>query len=132
VGAASGEFYVVNGEKKWITNGVFADFFTCAVRTGGPGMGGISLLLVERGPGVDTKQMQCMGVWSSGTSYITFDNVKVTGAKALPQSLPTRKTPRTRTSGDRHAVDYPAPIPRPQVPVGNLIGEENQVWRTCP
>jgi alkylation response protein AidB-like acyl-CoA dehydrogenase len=56
---------------------VFADYFTCAVRTGGPGMGGLSLLLVERSVGVETKQMQCMGVWSSGTSYITFDNVKV-------------------------------------------------------
>jgi alkylation response protein AidB-like acyl-CoA dehydrogenase len=30
-----GKFYIVNGEKKWITNGVFADYFTVAVRTGG-------------------------------------------------------------------------------------------------
>jgi alkylation response protein AidB-like acyl-CoA dehydrogenase len=73
----SGKFYVVNGEKKWITNGVFADFFTVAVRTGGEGAGGISLLVVERGPGVITKQMDCMGVWSSGTTYITFEDVKV-------------------------------------------------------
>ena len=73
----SGKFYVVNGEKKWITNGVFADFFTVAVRTGGEGAGGISLLVVERGPGVVTKQMDCMGVWSSGTTYITFEDVKV-------------------------------------------------------
>jgi alkylation response protein AidB-like acyl-CoA dehydrogenase len=34
----SGDFYVVNGEKKWITNGIFADYFTVAVRTGGPGL----------------------------------------------------------------------------------------------
>ena len=73
----SGKFYVVNGEKKWITNGVFADFFTVAVRTGGEGASGISLLVVERGPGVTTKQMDCMGVWSSGTTYITFEDVKV-------------------------------------------------------
>jgi len=72
-----GKHYIVNGEKKWITNGVFADFFTVAVRTGGPGMGGVSLLLVERGPGVTTKQMNCSGVWSSGTTYITFEDVKV-------------------------------------------------------
>ena len=39
--------------------------------------GGISLLVVERGPGVITKQMDCMGVWSSGTTYITFEDVKV-------------------------------------------------------
>jgi hypothetical protein len=32
-----GKFYIVNGEKKWITNGVFADYFTVAVRTGGAG-----------------------------------------------------------------------------------------------
>lgn len=38
-----GKFYIVNGEKKWITNGVFADYFTVAVRTGGAGMGGVSL-----------------------------------------------------------------------------------------
>lgn len=72
-----GKHYVVNGEKKWITNGVFADYFTVAVRTGGPGMGGVSLLLVERGPGVTTKQMNCMGVWASGTTYITFEDVLV-------------------------------------------------------
>jgi alkylation response protein AidB-like acyl-CoA dehydrogenase/predicted heme/steroid binding protein len=72
-----GEYYIVNGEKKWITNGVSADYFTTAVRTGGPGMGGVSLLLIERGPGVTTKQMNCMGVWASGTTYITFEDVKV-------------------------------------------------------
>ena len=55
----TGKFYVVNGEKKWITNGVFCDFFTVAVRTGGEGAGGISLLLLERGmPGLATKQMK--------------------------------------------------------------------------
>jgi alkylation response protein AidB-like acyl-CoA dehydrogenase len=73
-----GQHYIVNGEKKWITNGVFADYFTVAVRTGGPGMGGISLLLIERDmPGVKTRQMLCTGVWASGTSYVTFEDVKV-------------------------------------------------------
>uniref|UniRef100_A0A1D1Y850 Long-chain specific acyl-CoA dehydrogenase, mitochondrial n=1 Tax=Anthurium amnicola TaxID=1678845 RepID=A0A1D1Y850_9ARAE len=73
-----GQHYIVNGEKKWITNGVFAHYFTVAVRTGGPGMGGISLLLIERDmPGVKTRQMLCSGVWASGTSYITFEDVKV-------------------------------------------------------
>jgi len=76
--SADGKHYIVNGEKKWITNGVFADFFTVAVRTGGNGMKGISLLLIEREmAGVTTKQMKCSGVWSSGTTYITFEDVKV-------------------------------------------------------
>lgn len=73
-----GKYYIVNGEKKWITNGVFCDYFTVAVRTGGPGMSGISLLLIERDmPGVTTRQMNCSGVWPSGTTYITFEDVKV-------------------------------------------------------
>lgn len=73
-----GKHYIVNGEKKWITGGVFADFFTVAVRTGGPGMAGVSLLLLERGmPGLTTRQMKCSGVWSSGTAFITFEDVKV-------------------------------------------------------
>lgn len=72
-----GKHYIVNGEKKWITNGVFADFFTVAVRTGGPGAGGISVLLIERGPGVKTTKMKCTGLWASGTTYISFEDVKV-------------------------------------------------------
>jgi len=73
-----GKHYIVSGEKKFITNGIWADFFTVAVRTGGSGMGGISLLLVERTfPGVSTRPMKCMGAWASGTTFVTFDDVKV-------------------------------------------------------
>lgn len=73
-----GKFYIVNGEKKYITNGVYSDFFTVAVRTGGKGMGGISFLLIEKEfAGVKVKPMLMQGVWSSGTSYITFEDVKV-------------------------------------------------------
>eukprot|EP00391_Amoebophrya_sp_Ameob2_P003637 CAMPEP_0179000056 /NCGR_PEP_ID=MMETSP0795-20121207/10444_1 /TAXON_ID=88552 /ORGANISM="Amoebophrya sp., Strain Ameob2" /LENGTH=424 /DNA_ID=CAMNT_0020692979 /DNA_START=252 /DNA_END=1526 /DNA_ORIENTATION=- len=73
-----GDHYVVNGEKKWITNGIFADFFSVAVRTGGPGMKGISMLLIEKTmPGVKTRRMDCQGVHPSGTTYVTFDEVKV-------------------------------------------------------
>jgi len=73
-----GDHYILNGEKKMITNGIFADYFTVACRTGGPGMKGISLLLVEKTmPGVTTRKMKCSGVWSSGTTYITFEDVKV-------------------------------------------------------
>ena len=44
-----GDHYVVNGAKTYITSGVRADFVTTAVRTGGPGAHGISLLVVEKG-----------------------------------------------------------------------------------
>lgn len=76
--SADGSHYIVNGTKKWITNGMFADYFTVAVRTGGPGRAGISFMLLEKDmPGIECKQMQCSGVWASGTAFVTFDNVKV-------------------------------------------------------
>ncbi|GAA5940106.1 hypothetical protein JCM1841_001891 [Sporobolomyces salmonicolor] len=72
-----GKHYIVNGAKKWITGGLSSDFFVTAVRTGGKGMGGISLLVVERTEGVTTRRMDCMGVWASGTTFVTFEDVKV-------------------------------------------------------
>lgn len=74
-----GDYYIVNGNKKWITNGIFSDYFTCAVRTGGKGMRGISMILLEKDTmqGITTKRMDCQGVWPSGTTYCEFDNVKV-------------------------------------------------------
>ncbi|RKO88441.1 acyl-CoA dehydrogenase/oxidase [Blyttiomyces helicus] len=71
-----GKFYIVNGTKKWITNGTFCDFFSTAVRTG-KGPGGISMLLIERGDGLETKKIKTSYSPSAGTSFITFDNVKV-------------------------------------------------------
>lgn len=59
-----GEYYLVSGEKKWITNGEFADFFIVAARTGGEGAGGLSVFLLEKGmPGLKVKPMKCTGVW---------------------------------------------------------------------
>jgi alkylation response protein AidB-like acyl-CoA dehydrogenase/predicted heme/steroid binding protein len=73
-----GKHYIVNGEKKWITNGIWCDYFTTAVRTSDKGMNGVSVLLIEReAGGVSTRRMDCQGVWSSGTTYITFEDVKV-------------------------------------------------------
>lgn len=46
-------------------------FYSTAVRTGGPGMGGVSLLLIEKTmPGVTTRRMECQGVSASGTTCI--------------------------------------------------------------
>ena len=38
--------WVIDGEKAFITSGLRADWLTVAVRTGGPGAGGISLIAV--------------------------------------------------------------------------------------
>lgn len=49
----------ISGEKKFITSGMKADYFTVAARTGGPGMQGITLFLVERTrPGITTRKLQ--------------------------------------------------------------------------
>jgi len=73
-----GDHFLVNGEKKWITNGIYADYFTTAVRTGGEGAKGLSMLLIERSlGGVETRRMECQGVWPSGTTFVTFTDVKV-------------------------------------------------------
>jgi hypothetical protein len=57
----------VDGQK-WITNGHFADYFTTAVRTGGPGMSGLSLLLIERSEGLTTKPIKTCYSPAAGTS----------------------------------------------------------------
>lgn len=73
-----GGAYVVNGEKTYITTGMRADYITLAVRTGGEGMGGISLLLVELDrPGVSRTPLAKMGWHASDTATIHFDDVEV-------------------------------------------------------
>lgn len=71
-----GKFYIVNGVKKWITGGPYSDYFTTAVRTGaGKGPDSISMLLIERSEGVETKPIKSSK--GTDTAYITFENVKV-------------------------------------------------------
>jgi len=82
---ADGKHYIVSGIKKWITNGTFADYFVTAVRTGGPGMMGISLLLIERSEGLETKYIPTSYGASAGTAYITMENVKVPVENLLGQ-----------------------------------------------
>ena len=73
-----GNKYVVNGSKMFITSGMRADYYTVAVRTGGPGMGGISLMLIEKDmPGFTQTRLEKMGWHCSDTAALYFDNVEV-------------------------------------------------------
>jgi acyl-CoA dehydrogenase len=73
-----GDEFVVNGSKTFITSGIRADYVTVAVRTGGAGMGGISLLLVEGGtPGFERTPLKKMGWWASDTATLHFDGCRV-------------------------------------------------------
>ncbi|PVH78484.1 acyl-CoA dehydrogenase NM domain-like protein [Cadophora sp. DSE1049] len=73
-----GNSYIVNGSKKWITNAIWADYVTAAVRTGGPGAAGISVLIIPlKASGVSTRKMYNSGVGASGSTFITFEDVVV-------------------------------------------------------
>ena len=74
-----GDHYIVNGAKTFITSGVRADFVTTAVRTGGPGHGGVSLLVVEKGaPGFTVdRALTKMGWHCSDTAELSFVDVRV-------------------------------------------------------
>ena len=73
-----GGAYVVNGSKMFITSAMRADYLTVAVRTGGSGMGGISLLLIEADrPGVSRTRLEKMGWHCSDTAALYFQDVEV-------------------------------------------------------
>lgn len=80
-----GDEYVVNGSKTFITSGVRADYYTVAVRTGGEGYGGVSLLLVEKGtPGFEVgRNLKKMGWWASDTAELFFEDCRVPAANLI-------------------------------------------------
>ena len=80
-----GDEYVVDGTKTFITSGVRADFVTVAVRTGGPGHGGLSLLVVEKGtPGFTVdRSLAKMGWHCSDTAELGFAGVRVPAANLV-------------------------------------------------
>ncbi|KAJ9627993.1 hypothetical protein H2203_003212 [Taxawa tesnikishii (nom. ined.)] len=79
VKSEDGTRYIVNGTKKWITNGVWSDCASMAVRTGGPGPGGLSMLVVPlKGyKGVSMRRLKVQGQISAGTTFIELDDVEV-------------------------------------------------------
>jgi acyl-CoA dehydrogenase len=74
-----GQHYVVNGAKTFITSGTRADFVTTAVRTGGEGHGGISMLIIESGtPGFTVaSKLKKTGWWASDTAELVFEDCRV-------------------------------------------------------
>jgi acyl-CoA dehydrogenase len=70
--------WVLNGEKVFITSGLRADWITVAVRTGGPGASGLSLIAVPGdAPGLSRTPLRKMGWWASDTAHLRFDNCRV-------------------------------------------------------
>jgi acyl-CoA dehydrogenase len=80
-----GDVYVVDGAKTFITSGCRADIVTTAVRTGGPGHAGISLLVIEKGtPGFTvSKKLRKTGWWASDTAELAFADCRVPVANRI-------------------------------------------------
>jgi len=80
-----GDVYIVNGSKTFITSGCRADILTTAVRTGGEGHAGISLLLIETNtPGFSvTRKIRKMGWNASDTGELCFEDCRVPAANLL-------------------------------------------------
>lgn len=76
---SDGDDYVINGAKTFITNGARADFVTLAVRTGGPGFGGVSLVLFPtntKGFRVGRK-LKKIGNHTSDTAELFFEDCRI-------------------------------------------------------
>ncbi|HEV7754875.1 MAG TPA: acyl-CoA dehydrogenase family protein [Mycobacteriales bacterium] len=80
-----GDHWVVNGAKTYITSGARADFVVAAVRTGGPGPHGLSLLVVDAGtPGFTvTRRLEKMGWHCSDTAELSFSDARVPAANLV-------------------------------------------------
>ena len=75
-----GDFYILNGTKNWVTNGLHSDYvLVFAVTEPNIGHKGISCFLVEKDfEGFEVgKPEDKLGIRSSDTTELYFDNVKV-------------------------------------------------------
>jgi len=75
----SGNHWVLDGSKMWITSGAHAGIHIVFARTGGPGPEGISCFVVERGASglVIGKEEDKMGQRASGTVGLHFEDCRV-------------------------------------------------------
>jgi acyl-CoA dehydrogenase len=80
-----GGHYVVSGSKTYVTSGARADFVTTAVRTGGPGPAGLSLIVVEKDtPGFTVgRRLEKIGWCCSDTAELFFADARVPAANLV-------------------------------------------------
>ena len=84
-----GDDFVINGSKIYITNGTQADFLTLLARTSDePGYGAFSLFVVPTDrPGFKVgRKLDKLGLRSSDTAELFFDNVKVPAENLIGQA----------------------------------------------
>jgi butyryl-CoA dehydrogenase len=100
-----GEYYILNGSKQFITNGMEADIFIVMARTGGPGAKGVSAFIVEKKFGITGGKLEKkMGMKVSPTQEILFDNVKVPKANLLANEGDGFKVAMSALDGGRISI----------------------------
>ncbi|KAJ5502790.1 acyl-CoA dehydrogenase [Penicillium fimorum] len=72
--SSDGSHFIVDGEKKWITSGMYAHYFLTMVREA---TGEFTLLVIPRTDGLTTKHITLSGSTAAGTAFVDFENVKV-------------------------------------------------------
>ncbi|MHA7662114.1 acyl-CoA dehydrogenase family protein [Mycolicibacterium sp. HS_4_1] len=80
-----GDDFIINGAKTYITSGVRADYVVTAVRTGGPGAAGVSLIVVDKDtPGFTvSRKLEKMGWRSSDTAELSYVDARVPAANLV-------------------------------------------------
>ena len=137
--SADGRYYVLNGQKAWITNGGFADVFTVFAKVDGEKF---TAFIVERDMGVlsgaDEKKL---GLDGSSTTVLMLDNVHVPVENVLGTigeghkvafnilNLGRVKLGTRNISGVRHALDQSIAYAKERRQFGKRICEFGLVKR---
>lgn len=80
-----GDFYIINGSKTFITNGIYSDYLIVAAKTK-PELEnkGISIFVIDREtPGISATKLNKLGWRASDTGEIAFNNVKIPAGNLL-------------------------------------------------
>ncbi|MBN7797941.1 acyl-CoA dehydrogenase family protein [Parahaliea mediterranea] len=101
-----GDEYVINGSKTYITGGMRANWVSTAVRTGGEGAGGVSMLLIPTdAEGFSrTPLTRKQGWWTSDTATLYFDNVRVPVDQLIGEENQGFRVIMTNFNGERMAM----------------------------